>query len=152
MREIVIVMLFECLVEGKVTAAPESDTTANGKPFVRFTIEHEQGYHDAGRGWVTTGRTDYRVTCWDKRLMPALTGIRRGQRVLVRATRFNILNDNDTGEPIFNLTPDYVRVLEATPERPRQRDGHMVRTAHGEDIHADKYPDVVTNRDLIHHR
>ena len=145
-------MLFECLVEGKVIVAPESDTTASGTPFVRFTIEHEQGYRDAGRGWVTTGRTDYRVTCWDKRLMPALTDIRRGQRVLVRATRFNVLTDNHTGEAIFNLTPDYVRVLEAAPARPRQRDGDMVRTPHGEDIHADAYPDVVTDRQLIHHR
>jgi single-stranded DNA-binding protein len=144
---------FQCLLTGLVTASAQSGTIGpDRRPMVSFRMDHQQGYHDRRGTWRDTVRTPYQVTCWDKNLMPVLDGIRRGQRVFVKASRFNILPDARTGNDLFNLTPDFVRVLAAPAQtQQRQRDGHTVVTPHGEQIDARAWPDVVTDLELVHH-
>ncbi|GIM98058.1 single-stranded DNA-binding protein [Paractinoplanes toevensis] len=145
--------IFQLLLAAQVTGSAQSRTVgADQRPMATVRIEHQQGYYNNFGTWKTTLRTPYHLTSFDETLMPALRDLRRGQRVLVHATRFNILPDDGSGEDLLNLTPDIVRVLtEPGPAPQRQRNGHTVVTPHGERIDADKWPDVVTDLEFVHH-
>jgi len=144
---------FQCRLTGLVTSRAQSGTIgADRRPMVSFRMDHQQGYHDRRGGWKDTVRTPYQVTCWDPKLMPSVTGIHRGQRVFVQASRLNILPDARTGDDLFNLTPDSVRILTGPAQtQKRQRNGHTVVTPHGELIDAGAWPEVVTDLEFVHH-
>ncbi|MFF5085427.1 single-stranded DNA-binding protein [Actinoplanes sp. NPDC000266] len=145
--------MLRCLVSGWVTATARSLKIGNDqRPMVTFGIEHQQGYYDNRNRWKDTQRVPFEVACFDEDLMPSLRGIGKGQRVLVAADRLNILSDAGGGRDLYNLTPQFVRIL-AEPEfsPARQRDGHTVVTPHGERIDAAAWPEVVTDLEFVHH-
>ncbi|GAB7048404.1 single-stranded DNA-binding protein [Catenuloplanes indicus] len=147
-------MLFTVVIEGRLTSTPETGTTSAGRDFTQFTLIHRDRYRDHTGRWVDAKAMFFDVLCWGE-LATRVRNLSRGDLVIVEAGQLMpYLNDSDL--PTLKLGARNVsvsmRFTDAHAGPPvRQRHGDVVTTPDGEQYAADVYPDIATDRELVHH-
>jgi single-stranded DNA-binding protein len=150
----VSVSLFTCLIEGQLTSSPELGATREGRPYVQFRIIHRARYRNAAGTWTDAKPMHFDIVCWG----PVAEHVRdlvRGDQVVVEASRIMAFF-NDSDEPDLKLSAANVsismRFTQAhTGSRKPSRPGDIIVTPDGERYDANTYPEVITDRELIHH-
>jgi single-stranded DNA-binding protein len=146
-------MQFTVTIEGRLTTSPTTGTTREGREYVQFSIVHQDRYRDHTGKWVDLKAMFFDVLCWGN-LASRVRNLTRGDQVVVEAGQM-VAYDNDSGLPTLKLQARNVSVsmrftdAHAGPKTPSRR-GDMVTTAHGEQITADAYPEVITDHHLLH--
>lgn len=146
--------LFSCIVEGRLTASPTTGHTREGREYVQFPIVHRDRYRDHTGKWVDARAMFFEVLCWGE-LASRARNLVRGDQVVVEAGQLlPYLNDSDLPAlkmqaRNLSVSMRYTDVHAGTAVR--QRRGDIVVTADGERYAADAYPEVVTDRELVHH-
>ncbi|GAA1578727.1 hypothetical protein GCM10009827_120300 [Dactylosporangium maewongense] len=147
-------MQFNLTIEGKLTTSALSNATKAGREFVTFTIVHQSQYRDHTGKWVDAKPMFFDIVCWGK-LAGHVRNLTRGTLVVIEGGRLlGYINDDEfAGLKVEARNVSLsMRFGEAHPGPAKQtRRGDLVTTADGEHIIADAYPDVVTDRELIHH-
>ena len=147
-------MLFNVVVEGRLTASPTTGTTRNGHEYVQFTLVHQDRYRDHTGKWVDAKAQFFEVLCWGELGVRVRNNLTRSDVVIVEGGQLLAYN-NDSDMPTLKVQARNVsismRFTDAHPGRKTpSRRGDMVTTAHGEQISADAYPEVTTDRELLH--
>jgi len=146
--------LFTCVIEGRLSASPQSGHTREGREFVQFPIVHRDRYRDHTGKWVDTKAMFFEVLCWGE-LAGRVRNLTRGDQVVVEAGQL-LAYTNDSDLPALKLHARNVSVsmrftdAHAGPQV-RTRRGDIVTTADGEQYAAEAYPDATTDRELVHH-
>ncbi|MFG2042212.1 single-stranded DNA-binding protein [Dactylosporangium sp. NPDC048998] len=146
-------MQFSLTVEGRLTTSAMTNTTQSGREFVTFTIVHQDQYRDHTGKWVDAKPMFFDIVCWGK-LAGHVRNLTRGTVVVIEGGRLlGYINDNELAGlkvEARNVSLS-MRFGEAHPgPAKRTRRADLVTTADGEQITADAYPDVVTDRELVH--
>jgi len=150
--------VFNSVIQGTVVGHPEpGHTNHGGHAFVAFHIVHRMGYTDRETGkWVSQPPMEFDVKCWNPEHMMVARGLKPGTEVLVTVNRLVPTSFNND-EPTITIYPrSLVTVGGSAAARPSngrgQRSGDLVVTPHGETIHADAWPEVVTgDLTMVHH-
>ena len=147
-------MQFVMTIEGTLTGSPTTDTTRDGREFVQFEIAHRVSYRD-GTGKQVDGKPMiFDILCWGE-LAGRVRNLNRRDTVVVDVSRLLPYDNNGIlGMKAYARNVSIsMRYADAhAGPRVQQRRGDLVSTAHGEKVTTDAYPDVVTDRELIHHR
>jgi single-stranded DNA-binding protein len=146
-------MLFNVVIEGRLTASPTIGSTRDGREYVQFPIVHRDRYRDHTGKWVDAKAMFFDVLCWGD-LASRVRDLTRGDQVVVEAGQLlPYLNDSDL--PTLKVQARNVSVsmrfttAHAGPKTPTRR-GDMVVSPHGELITSAAYPDVATDPELLH--
>jgi hypothetical protein len=145
-------MLFNVVIEGRLTATPTTGTTRDGREYVQFPLVHRDRYRDHTGTWIDAKAMFFDVLCWGD-LAARVRNLTRGDQVAVEAGQL-LPYLNDSVLPL-KLQARNVSVsvrftdAHAGPNVPRRR-GDMVTTAHGEQLTADAYPEVITDCEPLH--
>lgn len=148
-------MLFTVVIEGRLTASPETGNTREGREYVQFPIVHRDRYRDHTGAWVDAKAMFFEVLCWGD-LAGRARNLTRGDQVVVEAGQL-LPYTNDSDLPALKV---YARNLSvsmrfaeahAGPRRQARR-GDMVTTPDGENLVANAYHEAATDPELVHHR
>lgn len=147
--------LFNVVIEGRLTASPETGHTRDGREYVQFPLVHRDRYRDHTGKWVDTKAMFFEVLCWGE-LAQRVRNLTRGDQVVVEAGQLLPYTNNDD-LPVLKMHARNVSVsmrftdAHAGPQI-RTRRGDIVTTADGEQYAADAYPEASTDRELVHHK
>ncbi|RKR88322.1 single-stranded DNA-binding protein [Micromonospora pisi] len=146
--------LFACVIEARLTASPQTGHTREGREFVQFPVVHRDRYRDHTGKWVDSRAMFFEVMCWGD-LATRARNLTRGDQVIIEAGQLlPYINDSDL--PAMKVQARNLSVsmrftdAHAGPQVKTRR-GDIVTTADGEQYAADAYPEVTTDRELLHH-
>ena len=148
-------MQFNLTVEGKLTTSAMTNTTQAGREYVTFTILHQDRYRDQKGTLVDAKPMFFDIVCWGQ-LAGHVRNLTRGTVVVIEGGRLlGYINDDElAGMKVearnVSLSMRFGEAHPGSDKRTRRAD--LVTTADGEHVTADAYPDVVTDRELVHHR
>ncbi|GAB1690718.1 single-stranded DNA-binding protein [Krasilnikovia sp. M28-CT-15] len=147
--------LFTVVIEGRLTASPVSGHTRDGREYVQFPIVHRDRYRDATGKWQDAKAMFFEVMCWGD-LASRVRNLVRGDQVVVEAGQL-LPYINDSELPALKVQARNVSVSMRFTDahagtQTKQRRGDIVVTGDGERYAADAYPEVVADRELVHHR
>jgi single-stranded DNA-binding protein len=148
-------MLFSVVIEGRLTASPETGHTREGREYVQFPLVHRDRYRDHTGKWVDAKAMFFEVLCWGE-LASRVRNLTRGDQVVVEAGQLLPYANNDD-LPSLKLHARNVSVsMRFTDahagQRVQSRRGDIVTTPDGEQYAAEAYPDATTDRELVHHK
>ncbi|MFF5230262.1 single-stranded DNA-binding protein [Dactylosporangium sp. NPDC000521] len=140
-------MLFNVVIEGRLTASPTTGRTREGREYVQFPIVHRDRYRDHTGQWKDAKAMWFDVLCWGD-LASRVRHLNRGDQVLVEAGQLlPYLNESDL--PTLKLSARNVSVSMRFTEahagpNTRSRRGDIITTPDGDQFAADAYPDAIT--------
>ncbi|GAA2522683.1 single-stranded DNA-binding protein [Pilimelia columellifera] len=148
-----IVSLFTCVIEGKLTASPTRGHTRSGAVWVQFPIVHRERYRDATGRWVDGKAMFLDVVCWGA-LTDRVNDLVRGDQVVVEVGHL-MAYENDCDQAAMKAAARNVSMsmrFQPAHSGPKvaQRRGDVVVTADGERIASAAYPERVADLELAH--